>query len=95
MRGGRNGDFQVGEFDIQPVEVVALARDGSALPADERRKIQIHRAGHQAQRRQPPRVDGPDAETAQRQHQPKPGQVVVVIVAVPVRASRCTGQNAG
>ena len=94
-RLGRGGDrdFQVGELGIEPVEVVALARHRGALLGDEWRKVEVNGAAPQADGGEPSCVGGRHAEAAQGKHEPEAGEIALVVVAIPVRAPRCDGQD--
>ena len=50
---GCDGGFEIDEFAVEAVEVVALAGDGRTLVGDERRQVTVDLAAFEAQPRHP------------------------------------------
>ena len=92
--GGSNGQFQVREFRVQPLEVGALAVNGGPLARDHRSQVHIHLAPFQAQPSEPARINRREAQPPQRNDEAQPRQLRGAVFAVAVGPARRGRQNA-
>ena len=90
---GRDGRLEVDEFAVEAIEVVALAGDRRPLVGDQRRQIAVDLAALEAQPRHPAGVLRAEPEASQADDESQPGQVLVGVLAVAVRAPVAARQD--
>ena len=81
---GCDGGFEIDEFAIEAVEVIALAGDRCSLVGDQRCQVTVRLAALQAQSSHPTSVLGTESETPQADDQSETGEVLVGVLAISV-----------